>query len=302
MKTLKLFSLGIILIVSQQITKAQNVFSKLDEKSGLYGFVDADDKYVVKPIYKEVDFSFGFKPGLSKVVNKNGKTGFVNEEGKEVVPCKYDEAGSFENGYTIVKIKTGEYDYKNGLIDSTGKEVITLKYGKLEYYPKDNVLVFGEENTSKVGLMDIKGKVLIPPQYEFWSKTVSKGLWPVGKNDICGVVNLKNEIVVPFTYEMIESYSDELNVALAKKDGKYGFIDRTGKVIIPFMYKDGWSSSTYLAVKKDDKWGIINVDNKIILPFEYVSISSVNSKTAWVKKNENEQDYEIDLVTQQKVK
>ena len=302
MKTIQLFLFGFIMIVSQQITKAQNLSSKQDEKTGLYGFVDSEDKYVVKPIYKEVDFNFGFKPGLSKVVNKNGKVGYVNEEGKEVVPCKYDEASSFDNGYAIVKIKTGEYDFKNGLIDSTGKEIIPLKYGRMEYYSNDKVLVVGEENASKVGLMDLKGKILIPAQYEFWSKTVSKGLWPVGKNDICGVVNLKNEIIVPFTYQMIESYSDELNVAAAKKDGKYGFIDRTGKVVVPFIYNDGWPSGPYLAVKKDGKWGIITVDNKIILPIEYYSISTINSKTAWVKKTENEDDFEIDLATKQKVK
>ncbi len=304
MQTIKFFSIGIILIISQQLTKAQSLSSKQDEKTGLYGFVDSEDKFVVKPMYKEVDFNFGFKPGLSKVVNKNDKVGFVNEEGKEVVPFKYDEVGYFEGGYAIVKIKAGQYDYKNGLMDSTGKEIIPLKWGKLEFYPNDKVLVFGEENASKVGLMDMKGNVLIPAQYEFWSKRVSKGLWPVGKNDICGVVNLKNEVVVPFTYQMIESFSDELNLATAKKDkdGKYGFIDRTGKMVVPFMYDDGWPSGPYLVVKKDGRWGVISVDNKVVLPIEYASISSANAKTAWVRKNENDPDFEIDLSTKQKVK
>lgn len=115
-------------------------------------------------------------------------------------------------------------------------------------------------------------------------------------------MNLKNQIIVPFTYQMIESYSDELNIAPAKKDNKFGFIDRTGKVIIPFMYNDGYPSGKYLAVKKDDKWGIITIDNKIILPFEYATISSIGEKTAWVAKDENESTYEIDLATKQKVK
>lgn len=346
MKKLKSISLGICLIITQQVLKAQNVFSKLDEKTSLIGFVDADDNYIVKPTYKEVDYNFGSNPGLFKVINQNDKIGFVNEAGKEVVLCKYDEVGSFEKGYSLVKIKsgessfkhgmvdttgkevipckydeyisfekgyailkikTGEYNYNHGLVDSTGKEIIPVKYGQLEYYPNDNVLVFGEENASNVGLMDMRGKVIIPVQYQFWSKRISKGIWPVGiwpagTNGICGVVNMKNETVVPFIYEMIESYSDELNLAPAKKDGKYGFIDRTGKVVIPFVYSSGWASGKYLAVKKDGKWGIINVDNKIILPFEYSDITSIMEKTAWVSKNENEGAYEVDLITKQKVK
>lgn len=346
MKTFKLFFLTISLISIQQVSIAQNVFSKLDEKTGLIGFVDADDNYIVKPAYKEVDYNFGSNPGLFKVINKNDKTGFVNEEGKEVVLCKYDEVGSFEKGYSfvkiktgessfkhgmidttgkevipckydeyisfekgyaLVKIKTGEFDYNHGLVDSTGKEIIPAKYSRLEYYPNDKVLVFGEENASNVGLMDMQGKVIIPVQYQFWSKRISKGIWPVGTwpagtNGICGVVNIKNETVVPFIYEMIESYSDELGLAPAKKDGEYGFIDRTGKVIVPFIYNSAWASDKYLAVKKDGKWGVITVDSKIILPFEYSDITSIMEKTAWVSKNANEGDYEIDLITKQKIK
>lgn len=346
MKTIKLLFLLIGTVIIQQVSIAQTVYLKQDEATSLYGFVNDEGDYIIQPIYKEVDYNFGNGPGLFYVVNKNGKNGFINETGKEVVPCKYDEVSSFdkgyafvkinaaesaykhgmvdtkgkevipciydesiffENGYAIVKIKTGQFENKHGLVDSTGKVIIPAKYGRMEYYPNDKVLVFGEDNSSNVGLMDLTGKIIIPAQYQFWSKRISKGLWPVGTwpegtQGICGVVNLKNETVVPFIYEMIESYSDELGLAPAKKDGKYGFIDRTGKVVIPFIYKSCWSSGNYLAVKKDDKWGIISVDNKVILPFEYFDISSIRDKTAWVTKSENEAEYEIDLVTKQKVK
>lgn len=301
MKYFKPLTIAIAIFFTLLRANAQELSSKQDEKTGLYGFVNADDKYVVKPIYKEVDFDFGSKQGLFKVVTKNDKIGFVNENGKEVVPCKFDEAESFQNGYAVVKIKTAEYESKQGLLDSTGKEVVEVKYGRLEYYPKDMVVVFGETSTSEVGLMDVTGKVIIQPQYEFWSKTVSKGIWPVGKKDICGVVNLKNETIVPFEYQMIESFSDISNLAAAKKGGKYGFINRTGKVIIPFNYEDGWPTDSYLAVKKDGKWGLLSADGKTVLPTEYASISSAYKTTAWVKKNDSDELYEIDLATKQKV-
>lgn len=346
MKVIKSLFLFVCLTIIQHLTIAQTIYLKQDEKSELFGFVNEEDVYVIKPLYKEVDYNFSSTPGLYYVISKNDKKGFVNETGKEVVPCKYDEVSAFEKehafvkiksgestykngmidikgkeiipciydeaivferGYSVVKIKTGDYDYKHGLVDSTGKLIIPAKYGRLEYYPNDKVLVFGEENASNVGLMDLTGKIIIPAQYQFWSKRVSKGLWPVGTwpegtQGVCGVVNLKNETIVPFEYEMIESYSDELGLAPAKKGGKYGFIDRKGTVVIPFIYKTCWASNKYLAVKKDDKWGIISPDNKVILPFEYWDISSIMEKTAWVSKNENEDAYEIDLITKQKVK
>ena len=278
--------------------------TKQDEKTQLYGLADADDKYVVKPIYKEIDFNFGSTTGLSRVQTANDKYGFINPEGKQVVPCKYDRLSEFTNGYATAEIKVTNLESKYGLFDSTGKEVVPVKYGHLEYYPDDMVLVAGETNASAVGLIGVTGKIIIPFQYEFWSKKISKGLWPVAKNNICGVVNFKNETVVPFQYDMIESYSDELGVAPARKDkgGKFGFIDRSGKLVVPYTYDDAWPSGKYLAVKKDGKWGVIDATNKIILPFDYAMINSIGTTTAWVKKTDNEDDYEIDLATKLKVK
>jgi len=299
-KTLLLLLISFVIIHINSI--AQNT-TKQDEQSGLYGIVNEDGDYVVKPKYKEVDFNFGYKTGLSYVIDKNDKYGFIDQTGKEVVPCKYDNATGFENGLSVVKVKTGEYDYKFGLMDTTGKEVIPLKWGRMEHYPLDHVLVVGEENASKVGVIDEKGKVIIAPQYAFWSKRISNGLWPVGRNDTCGVVNLKNETIVPFEYYMIESYSDKLNVAVAKKvkDGKWGYIDRTGKAVIPFMYDDAWGGYHLLIVKKGGKWGVIDLNNKVIIPFEYYAIDYVLEKTAWVIKNDGEEHYELDLKTLQKV-
>jgi len=286
MKQIKYLFAAWLILISQASAFAQ-LSTRQDEKTQLYGLVDADDKYVVKPIYKEVDFNFGRTEGLSKVEGANNKYGLINPKGKEVVPCKYDNLSDFINGYAIAEVKTSNLESKYALLDSTGREAIPLKYGHLEYYPDDMVLVAGETNASNVGLISVSGKVLIPFQYEFWAKKISKGLWPVAKNNVCGVVNLKNETIVPFEYEMIESYSDALGLAPAKKDknGKYGFIDRKGKVVIPFNYADAWPSGKYLAVKKDGKWGVIDAAAKTILPFEYASkkpTTKMTTKSIWL--------------------
>lgn len=279
---------------------SQEIQSKQDEKTQLFGFVDSEDKYIVNPIYKEVDYNFGHREGgLFKVVDAKDKIGYVNEHGKLIVPCKYDIVDGFEKGFAVVRNQKDEYEYFHGLVDSTGKEVIPVKYGRLDYYPEDKVLVFGMESVSDVGLMNLKGEIIIPAQYVFWSKMISKGLWPVGKEDKCGVVNLKNQIIIPFEYGMIESFSDKLEIAAAQKEafGKTGFIDRTGKTVIPFEYEFGWTSDNYIIVKKNGKWGMIDRNSKIILPFEYAQIISSFEKTAWVIKNEGEEMVELELVT-----
>ena len=53
---------------------------------------------------------------------------------------------------------------------------------------------------------------------------------------------------------------------LSKKDGKYGFVDKTGKVIVDYAYDDAMEQNDYgfVAVKKDNKWGSINSKGTVI--------------------------------------
>jgi len=53
---------------------------------------------------------------------------------------------------------------------------------------------------------------------------------------------------------------------LSKKDGKYGFVDKTGKVIVDYAYDDAMEQNDYgfVAVKKDNKWGSINGKGTVI--------------------------------------
>ena len=50
------------------------------------------------------------------------------------------------------------------------------------------------------------------------------------------------------------------NLFLSKKDGKYGYVNKEGKVIVDYIYEDGTEQNScgFAAVKKDGVWGSIN--------------------------------------------
>ncbi len=59
-------------------------------------------------------------------------------------------------------------------------------------------------------------------------------------------------------------------LAVAEKKGKWGYIDKSGKVVIPLEYDNAYSFHEGLAeVEKDGKWGYIDKRGKIVIPFEY---------------------------------
>ena len=58
----------------------------------------------------------------------------------------------------------------------------------------------------------------------------------VKKNGKWGLVVTNGDIIVPFKYDDISSFSE--NMAGVKLDGKWGYIDTTGEVVIPTKYDD----------------------------------------------------------------
>ena len=67
---------------------------------------------------------------------------------------------------------------------------------------------------------------------------LSEGLAVVGKNDKSGFVDKTGKVVIPLIYDGAWWFSEGL--AEVDKNGKRGFIDKTGKVAIPLIYDDAY--------------------------------------------------------------
>ena len=86
---------------------------------------------------------------------------------------------------------------------------------------------------------------------------------------------------VVYGYDDIYCLSDGL--AKVKRDGKYGFIDKTGKVVIPLNYDWAWSFSEGLAsVSQNGKYGFIDNTGKVVIPLKYDKADSFNNGVAGV--------------------
>ena len=54
---------------------------------------------------------------------------------------------------------------------------------------------------------------------------------------------------------------------LVKQDGKYGYVNKNGDLIVNTMYDDAKEQNSfgYCAVKKDGKWGVLKSDGTVVL-------------------------------------
>lgn len=78
------------------------------------------------------------------------------------------------------------------------------------------------------------------------------------------------------------------NMALVKKNGLgYGFVDTTGKEIVPCQYED--ATAFYggrAAVSVDGKWGFIDLQGQIVIPPVYDRVAGFEDELAAVRRGE----------------
>ena len=96
----------------------------------------------------------------------------------------------------------------------------------------------------------------------------SDGLAAVELNDKFGFIDKTGKEVIPLIYDNAYSFSNGL--AVVALNGKYGFIDETGREVIPFKYDGAKAFSEGLArVLLKNKCGYIDETGKEVVPFKY---------------------------------
>ncbi|NNC83663.1 MAG: hypothetical protein HKN79_08800 [Flavobacteriales bacterium] len=99
-----------------------------------------------------------------------------------------------------------------------------------------------------------------------------EGLAKVTKNGKSGYINKNGKVIIPLEYDDAYIFSEGL--AVVEKNGKFGAIDRFGDVAIPFKYDElGNSSYGYLPFERNGTSGFLNWRGKLQFnrPFEFAS-------------------------------
>lgn len=196
-------------------------------KDGKYGFIDKSGNLVIPINYDdigEMDSEPYFHEGLSAVC-KNEKYGYIDKSGKEVIPFKYTYAHGFSEGLAVVK-----QNDKWGFIDINGSIVIPCVFDEPAVFSEGYAAV---SKDGKYYIIDKNGKeVFSLSAYTtgYGDAIFHEGFAPVfrkiGDSHVCGFVDTSGKEVIPCVYTNWPSFSEGL--AVVEKDGVYGFVDKKG--------------------------------------------------------------------------
>lgn len=292
----------------------------LVEKDKKYGAINIKGKIIIKPEYDQISIDnyynseTMYKASGFIVKKKNEdsyKYGYINSKGKMLLPPEYTEISRIneiiddKNVYLLV-LKEGQA----GVVKNN-KVVLDFEYEDISYNLFNNMFII--QRNSKSGIADIKGKVIIQPEYDsimfggIYVNAIKDGevtvldingkkldnnniyaklpttnpnyYITIDKNEIYRIVDKDNNIKIENNYTYIEHIKDDYFIIY--KNGKNGIIDLSGKSIADLKYNSIFKISGTEIVQAN-----INSTNNITLLNKEMQIVC-NMNNANIEKKEN---------------
>lgn len=267
------------------------------KKNGKWAFYDLKGKPLTPFIFDDLhpanicsyqpNLWFGsdlrwFYKGLS-VVEKDSQFAVLNEKMEYVVSWKtYESISPLSIGGLMIIKRNNKY----GLLNDQLKIIQPIEFDTISNYPAEkheqNFPSFWARKNNKYFIFDTLGNWIDKIEYDevkilqsnFYLVTKDGKSWRIDRNG--------TKIIEDFTVVR----DDEIGFIAIKKS-KFGLIDNSGEIIIPFEYEDiKCEHLGNIFVKMNGKWGVVDDENKQLLPCEYDYIAY-----AWDESSKNERNY-----------
>ena len=253
-------------------------------EEGKFGLIGANKKVILEPIYEEIKNVYSSD---MYVVKKDGKELVVNNKAETVYENTFDKIVDITGQNVVV-----EKDKKLGLIDMQGAIVIEPQYTKLIHCFADSYIA---KKDNKYGIITSDGTTKVEFKYIGISYVKEANFFECETEEVetelmdsnyevklTGIVSEINEekgyirIRVADNYEYYnfkfeKKESKEVltwnTLFLVKENGKYGFRNKAGELIVDCKYEDATEQNEfgYAAVKLGGKWGVLKSDGAMIL-------------------------------------
>ena len=254
-------------------------------QNGLYGVVSATGKVILGCNYSEIEHVYG----NDMYVVKEGNTLKIIDNALNVIKeGEFDSVKSID-GENIIIEKGGLY----GVISKSGEEKIPVKYEDLSfacdtYYIAKNDGLYGIISTDDIVRIDFKYQSINfltttnfyqAENSNYKTDIINKKLEVKLSDVIISELNIDKaymRVRIDGKYKYYNfNFEEKSNIDVLKtntlflvsKDGKYGYVNKNGDLIVDYIYDDAKEQNMYgyCVVKQKGKWGVLAQDGTVIL-------------------------------------
>lgn len=236
-----------------------------------WGYINEIGEFALKPVYSE---AHEFQSNGLAAAGIGGKVGVINTKGKFVVEPAYSYIGDYHEGRAITQSDDGfrAIDEKGNVIFGPEAFLGDFSDGRSVFYRQtdDGKLLYGYIDTS--------GNIVVEPKFEY-ANSYNEGLAVVQLiNDGYALIDVSGQETGKFNFNYLGTYSNGLLAYQEKQDGKYGYINKNGGIVIKPQYtmaqnfKDGTAVVNVSEEAAINKYGLIDKKGKYIVQPQYNDI------------------------------
>jgi hypothetical protein len=158
---------------------------------------------------------------------------------------------------------------KKGIFSVHNGAMLSPRYDNIQVWEPD---LFRTELNGKYGLVDAKGKILLPAIYD--GLDYRQGMIATLKNGKFGLMNINKSFTIPPQYAaLLRNYDQSGRVLIAAKAGKYGLIGTDNKPLSEFVFDEiqFWQNEVAL-VRQEQTWYLYHFVEKryIFKPIDFI--------------------------------
>lgn len=294
-----------------------------DDGSGFSWLIEPTEEYEILGMcysaYPKLDATVTSNVGCAAkdgyyVARKDDYIGLIDISGNWIAPARYTMIGYSYNGQYGFDDGNSESQYRIDTMDENG-ELIETEYNFDFYFRSVPVISWDSTNncftcsdgngglyklnyefSGTVGVENLRAESISPyednPEEQWFIR--------YGQESPYMAIASDGKLKSNFIYEDIRAYSDGL--IAVKQNGKWGYADREGNIIIPCKYEsireNGYDSSSsnnsyiypadctdgYVVLCNGEEYALCSNSGDIVIPFgEFEALSEVYDGKLWVK-------------------
>jgi WG containing repeat len=198
----------------------------------------------------------------------HGKWGYIDKDGKIVISPQYTDAGPFKEGFARIEpwaVIGGHGAVRIYFINKSGGIMnISRIYSQAQDFSEGLALV-GVAGERGMGYIDTTGQMVIPQNDSYQvARPFREGLAAIKQGGKWGYLDKTGKMAIEPQFAEALRFSEGL--AAVKNGDKWGYIDKSGKMAIAAQFETAYQHEGGLAaVKQDGKWGFIDATGNMVI-------------------------------------